>query len=142
MSFRPILDQLRFVVLRHVIGPASTGPSLRHGPVHLDWMFEKGSSLLTWSTPDIADLSLAAEIDAIKLPDHRIVYLDKQGDVAGGRGTVQRIAGGQLSNVQMNENTFSADLTWQQPTESDLMSRIRIHRISDVSWRLRLDRGL
>jgi hypothetical protein len=105
-------------------------------------MFEKGSSLLTWSTPDIADLSLAAEIDAIKLPDHRIVYLDKQGDVAGGRGTVQRIAGGQLSNVQMNENTFSADLTWQQPTESDLMSRIRIHRISDVSWRLRLDRGL
>jgi hypothetical protein len=142
MSDARISRPLRFVVLRHAVGSESKGPSLQHGAIHLDWMFEVGQSLLTWSTVDVADVSLEAELEATKLPEHRIAYLEKQGDVGGDRGTVLRIAEGQLSNVQLSENTFCAELTWVQPTGKDSASRITIQRISDASWRLRLDRGL
>ena len=66
----------RFVVLTH-----------DHPFLHWDLMLEQGDSLRTWRLvrpPDTA-ISIAAEA----LPDHRLAYLDYEGPVSGGRGTVE-----------------------------------------------------
>jgi len=68
----------RFVVLRHDIP----------GGVHWDFMLEKGMSLATWSLPEPPDS--AHPITAEALPDHRLAYLDYEGPVSGGRGSVTR----------------------------------------------------
>ena len=66
----------RFVVLEH---------DSPHG-LHWDFMLEMGSVLATWSLeepPNAAD-----SIDAEALADHRSDYLDYEGPISGGRGTV------------------------------------------------------
>jgi hypothetical protein len=68
----------RFAILRHA-GPRG---------VHWDLLLEAGASLRTWAleqepTPD-------ATIACQSLPDHRPPYLDYEGPVSGGRGTVAR----------------------------------------------------
>jgi len=68
----------RFVVLEH---DAPRG-------VHWDFMLEIGPALATWAL-DRAPNS-AGPISATVLPDHRLAYLDYQGDICGGRGTVAR----------------------------------------------------
>ena len=68
----------RFVILEH-----------HHQGVHWDFMLESADSLRTWRLerpPAGAD----ATITATPLPDHRLDYLDYEGEVSGGRGTVSR----------------------------------------------------
>lgn len=65
----------RYVVLIH-----------DHPILHWDWMLEWEGRLRTWrleQAPDSAD-RIAAEV----LPDHRLAYLDYEGPISGGRGTV------------------------------------------------------
>jgi len=79
----------RFVVLYHACPPDFERPS------HWDLMFEVGELLRTWAlaaAPDSAP-SVAAE----KLADHRLAYLDYEGPVSRGRGTVTRWDRGQYS---------------------------------------------
>ena len=154
---------MRFVVLLHQLGPQSAGPSLEHGPAHWDWMFQvdpsaANQSLRTWSTriwpkEPTEKLSDVMEMDAIELPDHRGVYLDKQGDIGGGRGTVTRIAQGQFHSSVASADKFQASLVWSPgsdlpsemssdlPSEMLAMQRIVFYRIARRSWRLRLERG-
>jgi hypothetical protein len=69
---------------------------------HYDLMFETltGSVLATWR-------SAAWPIEAIaplrRLRDHRRLYLDYEGDLSDGRGTVSRIAEGNCE-VEIGEN--------------------------------------
>jgi len=67
----------RFVILTH-----------DHPTLHWDLMLEENDSLRTWRLarqPDTEGL-IAAEA----LPDHRLAYLDYEGPVSGGRGTVKQ----------------------------------------------------
>jgi hypothetical protein len=66
----------RFVVLQH--------DSPRD--LHWDFMLETGSVLSTWAlaAPPLA----SPRIDARRLPDHRLDYLDYEGPVSGQRGNV------------------------------------------------------
>ncbi len=68
----------RFVVLEH-----------DHPEVHWDFLLEWGDTLRTWR---LAAPPLAQEqpIVATLLPAHRRMYLDYEGPVSGGRGTVVR----------------------------------------------------
>ena len=68
----------RFVVLRH---ESPRG-------LHWDFMLEMGTALATWSLPEPPDATAAMLAEA--LPDHRLVYLDYEGPVSGGRGSVTR----------------------------------------------------
>ncbi|HVA50293.1 MAG TPA: DNA polymerase ligase N-terminal domain-containing protein [Pirellulales bacterium] len=72
----------RFVVLRHDLPPES-GRGL-----HWDLMLEAADVLQTWALAEepSADAACLAE----RLPDHRRAYLDYEGEVSGGRGTVTR----------------------------------------------------
>jgi hypothetical protein len=57
-------------------------------------MLEHAGRLLTWSLPafPIKTSSLICE----QLPDHRMHYLDYEGEIAGNRGQVQRVEAGEL----------------------------------------------
>src|SRR5687768_10877900 len=75
---------LRYVVLHH------TG----YGEDHYDLMFETapGSMLATWRSPcwPLQEIHTPLEL----LPDHRRDYLDYEGPVSGGRGSVRRVQAG------------------------------------------------
>lgn len=72
---------------------------LRHrtpeGGVHYDWMIERGGVLVTFRVADRIDRGVA-EFQGERLPDHRAAYLTYEGGVSGGRGTVMRVAEGQV----------------------------------------------
>ena len=94
----------RFVVLLHEPGPNS----VRIQTNHLDWMFEIDGQLRTWST-DVVDMSHEmVSTDADSLPDHRIDYLDIDGDIGQGRGSVRPIVTGIYSPVEVSEHRFAA----------------------------------
>jgi len=67
----------RFVILEH-----------DHPHLHWDLMLEAGGVLKTWrlAKPPVELGPILAE----PLGDHRIAYLDYEGPVSGGRGTVTR----------------------------------------------------
>jgi hypothetical protein len=65
----------RFVILEH-----------DHPHLHWDLMLEAAGNLRTWRLA--APPSAAAPVDAIPSFDHRLVYLDYEGPISGGRGRV------------------------------------------------------
>ena len=94
----------RFVVLEH-----------DHPVVHWDLMLESGGALRTWrlAGPPVPG---AGPVAAEPSWDHRLVYLDYEGSVSGGRGRVTRWDGG----------TFE----WEQATGEGVAIRLcgrRLH---------------
>lgn len=87
----------RYVLLRH-----------DHPILHWDLMLEVGSTLWTWrlSTPP-DDQPRRAE----RLGDHRRIYLDYEGPVSGGRGRVDRLAGGTYEAVRWDESALVVRLS-------------------------------
>jgi hypothetical protein len=82
----------RFVILHHRFDDSE----------HWDLMIEHGEVLLTWQL-------LREPVDAARLPiparrigDHRKAYLEYEGPVSGGRGTVRRVDAG---TVEIEEQT-------------------------------------
>lgn len=59
---------------------------------HWDFLVEAGDVLKTWALAEWpqSDVELTCEA----LPDHRLAYLDYEGEISGGRGTVARCDGG------------------------------------------------
>jgi hypothetical protein len=74
----------RFVLLEH-----------DHPHRHWDFLLEAGPALHTWrlAAPPQAGEAIVAE----RLADHRLLYLDYEGPVSGGRGVVVRREGGIFS---------------------------------------------
>jgi hypothetical protein len=67
----------RFVILEH-----------DHPELHWDFMLEAGAVLRTWRLA--APPALGQVVAAAASFDHRLLYLDYEGPVSGGRGTVRR----------------------------------------------------
>lgn len=73
--------------------------TLADGSSHFDWMLERESTggkrlgLLSFRVSERVDLGMG-DFCAELLADHRAEYLDYEGDVSGGRGSVQRVAAG------------------------------------------------
>ncbi len=66
----------RFAILRHE-GPQG---------LHWDLLLESGAVLRTWALPEAP--APGVEAVARALPDHRLLYLDYEGPIAGQRGHV------------------------------------------------------
>jgi len=66
----------RFVILQH-----------DHPELHWDLMLQAGDKLRTWRLAQAPDKP-GAEIVATAIGDHRLMYLDYEGPVSGGRGCV------------------------------------------------------
>ena len=81
----------RFVVLLHET------PAGYSRKTHFDLMLEVGDSLRTWALDKLpaTDETVSAE----RLPDHRPVYLDYEGQLGGGRGGVSRVDQGDYDSI-------------------------------------------
>lgn len=71
----------RFVVLEHAVGGAS----------HFDLMLEHAGTLLTFSFAEFP----APSARCARIFDHRLTYLDFEGDIGRGKGAVKRVESGE-----------------------------------------------
>jgi hypothetical protein len=88
----------RFVILEH-----------DHPHLHWDFMLEAGPVLRTWrlGAPPQGGVSLRVERSFA----HRLAYLDYEGPVSGGRGTVTRWEAGTFTWVSDQEDEVVVDLS-------------------------------
>ena len=102
----------RFVVLEH-----------DHPDVHWDLMLESEETLATWSLPPMALPIGEFQCPAKRLPDHRKRYLDYEGPVSDGRGTVRRIDAGTFERLderrfRLNGSVFAGVLEFHSDLET------------------------
>jgi DNA polymerase Ligase (LigD) len=112
----------RFVVLTHDY-PAP----------HWDLLLEAGPVLRCWRLPPT--LALKAEVPAEPAADHRLLYLDYEGQVAGDRGTVARVDAG-VFEWQLDR----ADRVVVRLAGDRLAGRLTLV-LGSSGWTARLDRG-
>jgi hypothetical protein len=81
----------RFVVLLHET------PADYPRKTHFDLMLEHGGTLRTWALEKMP--AVGETVMAERLPDHRLAYLDYEGEVAGDRGRVSRVEAGEYEVI-------------------------------------------
>ena len=86
----------RFVVLEHVRDETS----------HLDLMLEHEGVLLTFSFAAFPAAGMTGEC----LFDHRLRYLEYEGDIGRGRGTVRRVESGRYDLLSRTEDAVRVQL--------------------------------
>lgn len=106
---------------------------LRHDFPWLHWDFllarPNAPAATTWRllrTPCVNE-----PIAALALPDHRLLYLDYEGPVSGGRGSVQRLDGGEWQEMATDNACQTAPHS--APTASpaeQLLLQIQFHGCS------------
>jgi hypothetical protein len=89
----------RYVILYHEMPPEQSRAS------HYDLMLESGKLLRTWAVSDPPNSSgdLAAEL----LNDHRQEFLDYEGEILGGRGSVTRWDEGEYQTKQESADSMA-----------------------------------
>ena len=92
----------RFVILFHQMPPDGGRAD------HWDWMFERDGTLRTWACEQPPDDNMDA--NAILLDDHRLVYLEYEGPIAGDRGRVSRILSGDMDWEEISPRRYRAKL--------------------------------
>jgi len=107
----------RFVLLEH-----------DHPMLHWDLMLEAGSILRTWRLE--APLSHGQPIAATAVFDHRLLYLDYEGPISGGRGQV----------VRRERGTFTGQVQGPGPIVVRLQGEhlcgvLRLGPIEGENWR-------
>ena len=104
---------MRMVLLRHEL-PDGTG--------HFDWMIETENAaegLVSFRVWDRIDQPGLGVFRALRVADHRSAYLDFQGPVSAGRGSVSRVATGIVESIEDNGTSIRVqgsfpglDATW------------------------------
>ena len=86
LSLEAVSTMSEFVILYHQT------PESAERPDHWDLMIQSGDRLMTWA---LESSPVAGRVTAaVRLPDHRLEYLDYEGPLSGGRGEVSRLARG------------------------------------------------
>ena len=116
------------VLLRH-IRPADT---------HYDWLLadpdDPHGRLWTLRCPDSSDhWHLPGRLLLTPLPAHRRLYLDYQGPISGGRGTVQRIDAGRFLPRLWTPDRRLIDLQLDR-----CRARVAFDRLHEHLWQARL----
>lgn len=94
----------RYVILRH---DAPQG-------LHWDFMIETGELLRTWSLPRPPESGV--DMLGRSLPDHRPMYLDYEGPISGGRGSVSRWDRGAYEILHESDTELTVQLTGEKLT--------------------------
>lgn len=85
---------------------------LPDGSHHFDWMIQRPGGparpLVTFRVQRRIDWGLPSPFEALRLPDHRAAYLTFQGPVADSRGSVTRLATGDLAIEADSPDSFRA----------------------------------
>ncbi len=106
----------RYVILSH-----------DHPFPHWDLMLECGDALRTWRLADLpeAGKSVVAEL----LGDHRLAYLDYEGPVSGGRGSVKRWDRGAFEWLEHSAESVSVAVRGEQ-----LQGQLDLRRTETGNW--------
>ena len=115
----------RFVVLEHV-----------WNGVHWDFMLESGEVLRTWAID--APIVAGRECNARALADHRLIYLDFEGELTGGRGRVRRVDEGTYRALEWSSNRVRVILEGSQLVGEIDLRCIRPESGGVESWNLRM----
>ena len=96
----------RFVVLHHET------PAGYPRETHFDLMLEQNGALRTWALEKIpaTDEVVMAE----QLADHRLAYLEYEGEITGDRGRVSRVEAGLYELTTKSESEITAQLTGEK----------------------------
>jgi hypothetical protein len=116
----------RFVILRH-----DCPPDYERG-LHWDFMLEAGDVLKTWALSQ--EPAEGVEIAAEALADHRLAYLDHEGPVSGGRGTVTRWDQGDYQLVSQHDEEWIVDLSGERLNGRATLRRLP-ERTNAWNWR-------
>jgi hypothetical protein len=81
----------RFAILEH-----------RWDGVHWDFLVEDGPALRTWAVD--SPIVEGVDLPARELPAHRLLYLDYEGEISGGRGTVKRLDEGTCEALEWGDD--------------------------------------
>ena len=105
-AFEPPLAS-RSVLLRH---------DLPDGSSHFDWMMQRAGPVVGEGRLVTFRVSVpiqdAAAFDAERIPDHRAIYLDYEGEVSGGRGQVRRECLAVCNILVETERSFIVDIAF------------------------------
>jgi hypothetical protein len=96
----------RFVILRHKTPAGFPRES------HFDLMLEHAGALRTWAMERLP--AIGKDVAAERLPDHRLAYLDYEGEVSGERGTVSRVDAGDYECLQEGETRLVVRVSGQR----------------------------
>lgn len=115
-----------FVVLQHEI-PAADQAS------HWDLMIEADGALVTWRLPH--DWSSAAAQVVERIPDHRLEFLEWEGELTNNRGSVAQVDRGEIVIHAWTDDEISG---WLSGREGQTLFRIaRMVEATDLNrWRL------
>lgn len=92
----------RYVVLEHFL------PAGHERPRHWDLMLEIEGTLATWALDEPPKFGI--EISAEQLADHRLAYLEFEGQISGDRGTVAQVDAGEYNAVSMDPGRWEIRL--------------------------------
>ncbi|MDM4018730.1 hypothetical protein [Roseiconus lacunae] len=156
-------DQVRrFAILEHRVGIRFRRPgnkAVAAGAVHWDWLFDlphtesrpstessnssEPGGLATWATDPLPQSMPGARrfppgtYQALRLPDHRRRYLDYEGDIGGGRGTVTKLAGGSIVTYDLGRQAASRDLV-HLTVKIEQSATLQIGVRLKLEWQLRM----
>ncbi len=92
----------QFVILRHEMPPESDRG------LHWDLMLEQAGVLRTWALSE--EPRIGSTIQGLLLDDHRLAYLEFEGEVTGGRGIVTAWMKGTYKRYGEDATQFVIDL--------------------------------
>ena len=101
--------------------------------LHYDFFLEDGVALKSWALPRLPEAGLEIACDA--LADHRSIYLDYEGPISGGRGTVTRWDQGTFAIESWTDNEIIVALAGTQ-----LAGRVQL-RFEAGQWRFEWQPG-
>jgi hypothetical protein len=106
----------RFVILEH-----------DHPHLHWDLMLESGPVLFTWRLA--APPRIGEAVNAVRVFDHRLLYLDYEGPIGGGRGRVTRWSRGTFDWMEQGDDRLLVRLEGE-----GLRGELRLVRVENDTW--------
>jgi hypothetical protein len=98
---------------------------------HWDFLLEAGDHLRSWRLSEQPEAGGAVRAEAIA--DHRLLYLDYEGAISGGRGRVERWDSGSYTQVEFGESRVIVFLRGQRCRGQAALERFDAHE-----WRFSL----
>jgi hypothetical protein len=92
-------------------------------------MLEHEGLLWTWAIEKVP--TPGEVVNAERLPDHRLAYLEYQGEIAGGRGIVRRVEAGEYETLETTAAKFRIRLRGQQ-----LGGLLEFAKLEEPAWKL------
>lgn len=114
---------------------------------HFDWMLEYGGVLKTWATEPLDSMSRQHECTVEPIADHRLDYLQYEGEISRDRGRVERIVAGRYEPRRWINGEILARLFWVDSHGVDRQTELTIYRkcflespsrVRRAVWRLRV----